>query len=196
MMARHSLVNSSTTVRHLNGSRRTMSITAKKDEIEQRRVQVAHLLKGGVDRRGIAKTLGISLATVWRDAVLLRRRWREEQAAEIADAAALDLARIDDCIIAITNPVRSGNLAAIKVLVSLLERRAAILGYDAPKRIEQRLHGGVEPFIRDAYDRLIRDKEQALMQEWTRSVPSYSTLSGGAGNGSTMPQETRSPVGR
>jgi len=140
--------------------------TAKRDEIEQRRVQVAQLVKGGASQREIARALGVGLARVNSDLQVLRKRWRQESGIATAEHVALDVQRLNEWLIAITNEVRSGDKRAIEVGLRILERRAALLGLDAPRRVDQRLHGQL--LAGPPIEELWTKAEQILVAEgWT-----------------------------
>ena len=57
-----------------------------KAAIEERRGRVAQLYKGGATQTQIAKSLGVSDATVSSDLAIITQGWRATQQASIADA--------------------------------------------------------------------------------------------------------------
>jgi hypothetical protein len=145
------------------------SSVAKRDEIEQRRVRVAGLLKGGVDRRSIAKALGVSRATVWRDTDTLRSRWREEQGIGLQQHIDQMAAQLDDVLMANVNAMRSGDVSAGDLCLKALRQKAALLGLEAPKRVDQHFSGYLRtgPTIEE----LIIGAEKVLVEQGYVETP-------------------------
>lgn len=112
---------------------------AKQQEIERedrRRKVAAILLSGVTDQVQIAKQLGVSQPTIHRDVKAIEERWREQAAADIATAKGQDLQRIERLIAALWGDAIAGKWLAVDRITALLSRKAAMLGYDAPKRVE------------------------------------------------------------
>ncbi len=182
--------------------------TAERDTKTERRLQVAQLRKGGASIRQIAKALDVSPATVHGDLEVLREGWREEAQVATADHVALDLQRLDEWLMAIANAARSGEYRAIDTGLRIMERRAALLGLDAPKRIEQKVNGQltVEDFITSTYERLIEEEREnpnisqtsvlARLQDphvTTPPVEGEQRAAPATEDAPTTPPETRSP---
>lgn len=123
---------------------------------EERRSNVAQLLKGRMSYRQIASALGVSLGTVSSDVKVIEQRWVEEQLSHIKKHKARDLAIIDDAVRGLTTKVRAGDPAAVDKLLKCIERRAAMLGYDAPKRLDSH-HTGDGPMFKDLVDAAVED---------------------------------------
>ena len=112
---------------------------AKQAEIERedrRRKVAAILLSGVTDQVQIAKQLGVSQPTIHRDVKAIEERWREQAAADIAAAKGQDLQRIERLIAALWPDAINGKWLAVDRITALLSRKAAMLGYDAPKKVE------------------------------------------------------------
>lgn len=124
-----------------------MAATPKVESEKRRRQlerlqQVAALRLGGVrDQRVIARELGVTQQTISRDFAALDRLYRERAAADIAAAKGQDLERLDQLVLALWRQASQGSLGAVDRVLRVLERRAALLGLDAPQRvdIEQRV---------------------------------------------------------
>lgn len=122
------------------GYRRGASADAPTDlEIEQRRQQVAYLLGQRATRAEIARTLGVSRQTIDRDVDALRRFWREQSTAEIAEIIGVELAALD----AVERRLWSERLTTqpidprdVETLLRVHDRRARLLALDRPRRIE------------------------------------------------------------
>lgn len=112
---------------------------AKQQEIERedrRRKVAAILLSGVTDQVQIAKQLGVSQPTIHRDVKAIEERWRDQAAADIATAKGRALSQIHRMIAALWPKALQGDEGAINQIRQLLQREAAMLGYDAPKRVE------------------------------------------------------------
>lgn len=97
---------------------------------QERRLKVIAYRKGGLSFRQIADQVGASLETVHGD---LQRAYADLRAQEQTEAGALrtlEAARLDDLQRACWPQAMMGNLKAIRTAVSILERRARLLGLD------------------------------------------------------------------
>jgi DNA-binding CsgD family transcriptional regulator len=128
----------------------------------ERRIKVLSLRKAGAPYRQIADTLAVSLATVHDDLQRAYAELNEQQQVEAAELRTLEAARLDDLtveatrILKTTHPFVSGGkvlsgftaegkaigltddgpkLAAIDRLLKIAERRARLLGLDAPTAV-------------------------------------------------------------
>jgi hypothetical protein len=112
---------------------------------------VANLLLMRHSQRRVADALGVYEATISRDSTFLEGRFRRQADADIRLAKGLDLARIETLIAAnwpkAIDPTHMGQTAATRVIVELLARKAAMLGYDAPQQVAQTIavSGEAEP---------------------------------------------------
>lgn len=133
-----------------------MAAKTNPDQRESRRAAIAAMVKGGVTQREIAQTLNVSLGTVNRDIKLLRKQWAQEQH-ELDEEFTLDIQRLNDMIGAVYAAASRGHLPAVDTLLKVLDRRARMLGYDAPGKIETDLTSGGEP-LKIAEVRIVRDQ--------------------------------------
>jgi hypothetical protein len=102
-----------------------------------RRKAIAKMrLEGVQDGKEIANRLGVSSSTVCRDLKKLDQQFIREASQDIAQHKALDLRRIEAAIGAIWPNVLKGNVQASRALVDLLNRKAKLLGLDAPTRVD------------------------------------------------------------
>ena len=117
---------------------------AQRVEIDARRRQVAALLVSRVQQQDIARQLQVGEATISRDIAALRARWRDAADIDIADkmlqdVAALDAderqwrARMSDPQNPPSLPLRLGIYDRI---LRIMERRADLLGLNAPTKTE------------------------------------------------------------
>lgn len=111
---------------------------ARQDELEReaRRVKVTSILLSGITDQGkIAESVGVSNATISRDIKAIEAQWKVQASEDIAAARGQDLQRLERLIAGTWDDARKGHLGAIDRVVKLLERRAKMLGYDAPERM-------------------------------------------------------------
>ncbi len=115
---------------------------AKRREIVERRARVAALRLSGLrDQSRIAAHLGVSPPTIHRDCKALDAQWRAEAVADVATEKGLDLDRLECLIAAVWPEATRGNLPAVDRVTRLLERKARLLGLDAPARMAVAQHG-------------------------------------------------------
>ncbi len=116
---------------------------------EQRRQTVAANLLAGLNYRAIAEGLGVSLGTVANDVKIVMKRWRKEQLEAASEVAQLELVRLDRALFGIWSDVQAGDTASIHTMLKLMERRAKLLGLDAPSNVKvtwrDKLPEGVDP---------------------------------------------------
>jgi predicted transcriptional regulator len=109
---------------------------AAETERHARRAKVTSILLSGVaNQTAIAEQLGVNQATISRDIRIIEGEWRKEAVANVAEAKGQDLQRLERLIAATWDDARKGHLGAIDRVVKLLERRAKMLGYDAPEQL-------------------------------------------------------------
>lgn len=116
---------------------------------EDRIAQVWELRKAGASYAQIAQQIGVNKGNL--------SRWVRRKLDELArnniegaeDIRRIELERLDVALLAIWPQVRSGNHGAIDRLVRIQERRARLLGLDAPARQEvSGPDGGPIDFVR------------------------------------------------
>ncbi len=90
------------------------------------------LRKAGLGYQAIADALGYKDASgAWRAVKAALKKTLQEPADELRT---LELARLDDMLKAIASHVAAGNLTAIDRALKIQERRARLLGLDAPAK--------------------------------------------------------------
>ena len=100
--------------------------------LEKRRAIVASNLLAGLNYRDMAVALNVSLGTIAHDVGIILARWREEQVRTIGDITEIELRRLDTMLNAVWADAKSGKLGHIDRVIRIDERRARILGTDAP----------------------------------------------------------------
>jgi len=95
----------------------------------KRRAQVAQLYLAGSTYREIADAIGVSHTTVKNDVNWLLDEWRKEGVAKVDEAMMRDVTRTDQLITALWHHAIAGNVEAIKMVQSIIDSRAKMIGY-------------------------------------------------------------------
>jgi hypothetical protein len=121
-------------------------VSRKSEEFirEERRKTVSANILGGRSYRQIAEALGVSHGTVGNDVRILLRRWKREQLQNMEEWVLLALVRLDQMLQAVWPGVLKGDPQMIALALRIEERRAKLLGLDAPERHEHSGAGGRE----------------------------------------------------
>lgn len=90
----------------------------------------------GAAYRQIGQQLGVSYQTAFRDvqdALAELDALKKKKAERLRD---LELKRCDKLTLALQTQARAGDVKAIRTLLGIMERRAKLLGLDAPQQID------------------------------------------------------------
>lgn len=98
----------------------------------EREVQALELRKAGASYAAIGQALGISAMGAYKAVQRALKRLTKHSEAAAAEVRALELARLDAMLLAIWPQVKQGHLGAIDRALRISQRRAALLGLDAP----------------------------------------------------------------
>lgn len=107
------------------------------ERIAVRRVRALEMRKAGATYRQIAAALSIEACTAWRDvqAEMIALRQLAVEGAE--DVRELELQRLDRLWVKLEqNGLQRGDHRAVSAAVRISERRAKLLGLDAPVRVQ------------------------------------------------------------
>lgn len=107
---------------------------AQDTAIIERRADALSLRRAGASYRMIAKRTGVSVETAYSDVqaeLMALRTVTETDAAVVRD---IELRRLDDYTLALTDKARRGDVPAILTLLRVQDRRAKYLGLDAPSK--------------------------------------------------------------
>ena len=99
----------------------------------ERAKQALELRKGGASFPEIARALGYASPSGAYDAVMSALRKTLKEPAE--EVRRLELARLDAMLLALWTQVKQGNQGAIDRALKVAERRAKLLGLDAPAKL-------------------------------------------------------------
>lgn len=118
---------------------------ARRVKAAERTRQAIALKKAGLSLEAIGQRLGISKAAAGK---ALHRGLAELRAETLVDAEELrtiESARLDQAQAAIWPEVVKGKLAAIDRFVRIAQRRAALLGLDAPTKVDATVEDTTQP---------------------------------------------------
>jgi hypothetical protein len=143
--------------------------------LEERRAKVAEFMLARWSYRRIAADLGVGYGTVERDAAAIKAEWRARRAEAIDELIAGELARLDTAEAAIWGDVAGGSFGAIDRLLSIQERRAKLLGLDAPTKVAPTSPDGSEPYSGVSITELDREILVLLDTAGTRALTAGDT---------------------
>jgi hypothetical protein len=107
--------------------------SAKRIAAAERAARAIELRKAGVGFAAIARQLGYAGPSGAYGAVMTAlRAVTRAPARELVD---LELARLDELLLGLWPDARRGNVAKIDRVLKIMQRRAALLGLDAPQRV-------------------------------------------------------------
>ena len=113
--------------------------TGTAEKTAARRLQALELRKAGATYQQIGERLNISANQAHLD---VRRELQKlaEQSAELAtEVRQMELERLDAMHLGLWPEARKGHLGAVDRVLRIMERRASLLGLDAPKQQDIRL---------------------------------------------------------
>lgn len=102
----------------------------------QRREKVYHLRKLGYSQPEIARELGIDQPTVSRDLALCYDAYRKQQEEEKPEIARIELSRLDALQKVFMAKALEGDQQSGALTLRISERRAKLLGIDAPQKLQ------------------------------------------------------------
>lgn len=109
----------------------------------QRELDALELRKAGATYSQIGDQLGITEQGAYAAVVRSLKRIVEQTSEEAAAVRTLEIERLDRLFLAAYRQAKEGHLGAIDRCVRLMERRAKLLGLDAP--VKQDVTSGGEP---------------------------------------------------
>lgn len=111
----------------------------KKEAATERRLQALQLRMAGAPYHAIAARLGVSIGQAHADVQTELQRIAAESADVAADVRTLELERLDALLLALWAQAKQGNQGAVDRVLRVMERRAKLLGLDAPTKIDHTL---------------------------------------------------------
>lgn len=102
----------------------------------ERQLRALELRKAGYSYRAIAEELGISVSAAYRATTRALKRLNEKTQEEAEVVRRLELERLDDLLLAMWPKAQNGDQGAVDRILRIMERRARLLGLDAPLKEE------------------------------------------------------------
>lgn len=100
-----------------------------------RELEAVRLRKAGKTYRQIAEDLGVCEATAFQDVRRVLDRTRKLSNEEGEQIRAIELERLDAALESLQSRITKGEPRAIEVMLKIQERRARLLGLDAPTKV-------------------------------------------------------------
>lgn len=101
-----------------------------------RKIEAMALRRQGLSYRKIGARLGVSQTQAHKDVLECLAELAKERQAETEHHVTLELERLDALYEAVSTKAEKGDIAAINTALKIAERRARLLGLDAPTRTE------------------------------------------------------------
>ncbi len=118
-----------------------MPKTGQAEAAAERRQKSLDLRIAGARYRQIGAQLGVSYQTAYRDVQTALGELAPLQAGKAEKLRELEVERCDKMQLGLWPKVRLGDEKAVRALVAVMDRRAKLLGLDAPTKLE---HGGAD----------------------------------------------------
>ena len=109
---------------------------AEKGAILQRQIQALELRKAGFSYRAIAEKLDIGHAQAHKDVMGELERLAQLRDGKATEILELELERLDMLTKGLEPMARTGNPGSVNSFLRVMERRAKLLGLDAPEKFE------------------------------------------------------------
>lgn len=107
--------------------------------IDQRRAQVSALVRSGLSYRRIAALMDVSHNTILNDVQTLRARYRAQATADYLEHVADAMQTLDVLTAAWMPAALRGDKDAAAIVLRIEDRKARLLGSDAPTRTEAQI---------------------------------------------------------
>ena len=105
----------------------------------QRRQEATRLRMAGLSFREIAQRVGVTPRRAWVMVQESLSEMRRDIEGNVAELRAMELARLDVAQAALWKRVLAGEDGAVSSLIRIMDRRAKLLGLDAPQQVAQTL---------------------------------------------------------
>lgn len=109
---------------------------SEKGALLERRLQALDLRKRGLSYRAIGDKLGIDFTTAYKDVMAELKRLAAENHDKADELRAMELERLDMLIKGLEPMATVGNPGAVNSYIKCMERRAKLLGLDAPTKVQ------------------------------------------------------------
>jgi len=162
-------------------------VAAKKVSIAERQQTALSLRKSGASFRAIASHISTlpgnekySEGRAHADVTACLKALNEKTSLDTEEYRSLELERLDTAQLAIAKKVQSGDLGSIDRWLRISERRAALLGLDAPVRLK--IEQGVEAELSAFLNSLESVLPTEIYQQVLTAIATVETRVGAAAN--------------
>lgn len=142
----------------------TCKTSADRFTAAERRAQAVELRMEGRTFDRIGAELGISRQRAYQLVSGALGKLQRETLDRVEEALALELERLDALQLAIYEKATAGDLRAIDRMLKIMERRAKLLGLDAPQKVAPTNPEGDRPYSTNARD-MTPEERQARIAE-------------------------------
>lgn len=153
---------------------------AKKNEMAERRKRVAAMVLARVPQWEIAKKIGVDNSTISTDMKAVREEWRQERAADVNEIQARDLAALEQDegsvrrrLAGLAEEAHGERVRYHELVLRIMDRRAKLIGLDAPQKVEQKHTGDARQPITIEY---VNDWRPNIQMDEKPKAPDTSPL--------------------
>ena len=127
-----------------------------KMEAERQRYKMLELRLKGKTYRQIGEKLGCTAQNVHKE---IQQAFKERPIENIEEVRQLELDRLDRMIEPLEDNVNRGDVRHVEAMLKLMDRRAKLLGLNAPERLE--IAGELDPkvIVQTTIERLVKNNE-------------------------------------
>lgn len=119
---------------------------AQRTRAAEGRAKALELRKAGASYHEISETLGVPLSTVGRWVKEGIVRWQKQTEQDAGEIVTLETNRLDRMLMGFWSRAKAGDDAAVDRVLRIMERRAKLLGLDAPSKIAPTSPDGTVPY--------------------------------------------------
>ena len=127
-------------------ARRGMKMGAEKEQIAIRKLKSFDLRLDGKSYRKIGEEQNISEAQAHRDVTEILRSTMADHKEEIEEQRQIEIERLDDYLNSLEWKKNYGDYKAVELSLKIQDRRAKLLGLDAPAKVAPTTPDGKEPY--------------------------------------------------
>lgn len=152
--------------------------TAARIQAEERRRVAVELRKAGASFEEIARSLGIKKQSAHALVVKALEEIRARTTEQVEHLRVLETARLDTLLKGLWPSASKGNPQAVEKAIKIMERRARMLGIDAPTKVAPTDPGGENPYQPKMSDEELDERIRQLAAKV--GMPGGDVADGGA----------------
>lgn len=136
----------------------------------ERRAKAVEMRKLGFTYQKIGDELGVSLAGAHKTVMTALKQLNEQTAEGAEEIRRLELERLDEWLVRVAKEIQNGRaLPAIDRGIRIMDRRAKLLGLDAPTKLE----------VRDLYEVMFQELKVAAQEGDTAAAEAIRKIADG-----------------